>query len=126
MSDLDNFQKEHGEAWNSIVQSPAFGAAMQHLNLQKIADITALTPEDIEAKGKLVLADLVGHLNHENNLVGLSVMKSLRFGEIREGYPDPEAEAISEHERQNGSTKPVLEEVQPTPTLLPKKPRKRK
>ena len=97
MGDLEDFQERHGAAWEEITQSPAFGAAMQFLNLAKIAQITALTPEEIESKGKLVLADLVGHLNHENDLMRLSARKEFKFGpSVTEDYPDPAQEAIEQ------------------------------
>jgi hypothetical protein len=115
MSDLDNFQKEHGDQWATITQHPAFGAAMSFLNLRKIAGIAALTDEQIESSGKLVLADLRGHLNHENDLINLATAQDFVFGEpLRETYPDPAEEAAAAA---------VVEQPEPQ---LPKKPRKRK
>ena len=97
MSAMSDFQSEHGQAWGEIVNSPAFGAAMQLLNLEKMTMIAALAPEEIEAKGKLLLADLVGHLNHENNLASLGVRREFVFTEVRETYPDP----VGEHAENN-------------------------
>lgn len=90
MSDLENFQKEHGDQWATITQHPAFGAAMSLLNLRKIAGIAALSDEQIEKDGKLILADLRGHLNHENDLINLSTVQEFDFGiPVPETYPDP-------------------------------------
>lgn len=114
MSDLDNFQKEHGEQWASIIQLPAFGAAMSLLNLRKIASIATLTDEQIEASGKLIVSDLRGHLNHENDLINLSTAQEFVFGEpLRETYPD-EAEELAASK---------AADVQP-PSEPPKKTRK--
>lgn len=90
MSALSDFQAQHGDVWATITQGDAFAAAMQLLNLEKLNVIAALTPEEIAAKGQLVLADFVGHLNHENNLAGLAGRKEFVFTELgRETYPDP-------------------------------------
>jgi hypothetical protein len=111
MSDLENFQREHGDQWTSITQHPAFSAAMSLLNLRKIAGVAVLTDEQIEKDGKLILADLRGHLSHENDLINLSTAQEFVFGEpLRETYPDPATE--SEQSAEPGSS-------------APKKPRKK-
>ncbi len=96
MSALTDFQEQYGEEWGRITSAPAFGAAMLLLNMEKINAIAALSPEEIEAKGKLVLADLVGHLNHENGLASLHARKEFVFTEVRETYPEPVAEHAQE------------------------------
>lgn len=89
MSALQEFQNQHGQAWGEIVNSPAFTAAMMLLNAEKMAFIAALTPADIESSGKLILADLVGHLRHENDLAGLPTKEEFVFAEVKEDYPNP-------------------------------------
>lgn len=119
MNALEQFQQDHGAQWNQIIDSPAFGAAMLYLNTQKITSITQLSDDDIEARGKLVLADLRGHLNHENDLMRLHVMKSLEWNAaIPETYPSAEEEA-AEAERHN--TKPPEAAPAPKPSRRKKK-----
>lgn len=114
MSDLAKFQEEHGEQWNAITQSPSFSAAMSYLNLAKIQEITLLTDENIESYGKLILADLRGHLKHEHDLYTLAVKPNLDFNSvIPETYPNPIDEIeFGEHHQDNSSP--------------PKPPRKRR
>ncbi len=120
MSALTDFQKEYGQAWAEITNSPAFSAAMLLLNMEKINAIAAMTPEDIKAKGELVLADFVGHLNHENGLATLAARTEFVFTEVRESYPEP----IEEHAAElRGDMTPPDE---PTPPRVPPKHRKKK
>lgn len=115
MSDLEDFQRDHGDQWASITQHPAFGAAMSLLNLRKIAGIASLSDETIEVSGKLIVADLRGHLQHENDLINLATAKDFVFGTpLTETYPDPAEEAA---EQAAGTEEPPVE---------PKKPRRRK
>lgn len=115
MSDLEDFQRDHGDQWASITQHPAFGAAMSLLNLRKIAGIATLSDEQIASTGTLVLADLRGHLNHENDLINLSAAKEFVFGEpLRESYPDPATE-LAEQQAAD----------QEQPAAAPKKPRRK-
>lgn len=89
---------------------------MSLLNLRKIAGVAALSDEQIEKDGKLILADLRGHLNHENDLINLSTAQEFVFGEpVRETYPDPANEAAEESAEETRNPQPTI-----------KKPRKRK
>jgi hypothetical protein len=117
MSDLKSFQDEHGEQWNAITQHPAFAAALSFLNLQKISRIASLTDEEIEKNGCLIVADLRGHLNHENDLFALGTKQNLNFQTVSETYPDP----VSEMEISSDNSEPPKTE-QP----LPRKPRKKR
>jgi len=118
MSDLKSFQDEHGEQWNAITQHPAFAAALSFLNLQKIIRIAVLTDEEIEKNGSLIVADLRGHLNHENDLLALGTKQDLTFQNLPETYPDPASEM--ELPPQDNSEPPKTEHP------LPRKPRKKK
>lgn len=117
MSALTDFQEQHGQEWSAITATPAFSAAMLLLNMEKINAIAALTPEEIEAKGRLVLADFVGHLNHENGLASLAGRQEFVFTEVRETYPDP----IVEHAQET-----VAAPAEQSSPSKPPKPRKKK
>lgn len=94
MSDLTDFQKIHGANWATIVQSPAFGAAFSIANIEKLQMVAALTDEEINTNGKIILADLRGHLKYETALISLHERKEFVFQEMpRETYPDPVKEA---------------------------------
>lgn len=93
MSTLTAFQKQHGAAYGQLVRSPAFQAALQLLNLRKIERISSLSDLEIETSGKLILADLRGHLSHENDLMSLHVQQETELSDLGpETYPDPEEE----------------------------------
>jgi hypothetical protein len=93
LSAITDFQTEHGEAWLKIVKSPAFMAAMQHLNQVKINEIIGLEPEAITNHSREILSELQGHLRHENDLISLATAKELDFESLPdETYPDPNEE----------------------------------
>lgn len=120
MSDLKTFREEHGDQWGAITQEPAFAGAMSHLNLEKIARIASLTDEEIEAHGKLILADLRGHLQHENDLFTLATKQDLTFRALPpEEYSDP----LEEIETNGAGPSP---QSQPAPEKPPKPPRRKK
>lgn len=120
---IRQFQQEHGEQWSAIIESPAFAAAMQYLNVQKISDIARLTDEEIKERGVQILADLRGHLNHEENLIKLSVLKDLEFGAPpAETYPDPQEEAAQAAAAEAGKHP----NISAASDFHPPKPRKRK
>lgn len=97
MSSLEAFQGEHGGRWATLIQSPEFNAAMTLVNSEKIQAIASLTDDEIAERGTIILADLRGHLQHENALVGLSELKKLVFQDLGEPtYPSPEEEARAE------------------------------
>src|SRR5437667_9728618 len=78
-SDLEEFQAAYGNDWIQIIQTPAFRSAMQLLNVQKMESITNLPNEQIEKNGREILADLRGHLQHENNLLILHEKRDTKF-----------------------------------------------
>ena len=71
VTDLQEFQKAYGAALLQITQSTPFREAMYLLNKAKLASITGLTNEHIERNGREILADLRGHLKHEDDLMSL-------------------------------------------------------
>lgn len=71
MTAVQEFQKKHGQSWQKIVTSPAFADAMSLLNVEKVNAIIALQDADIEKNSREILADLRGHLAHENSLATL-------------------------------------------------------
>lgn len=78
-SDLEEFQAAYGSEWEQIKRTPAFMSAMQVLNVRKLNYITALSDAQIEGNGKEILADLRGHLKHENDLFTLNDQKETVF-----------------------------------------------
>lgn len=105
MSDLTDFQKQHGASWATIVQSPAFGAAFSIANIEKLQMVAALTDEEINTNGKIILADLRGHLKYETALISLHERKEFVFQEMpRETYPDPVKEAEEAEREENQTT----------------------
>jgi hypothetical protein len=70
-TDLQDFQKAYGAQWLQIIQSTPFREAMYLLNKRKTSGLTNLTPEQIEKNGREVLANFVGHLQHEDDLMTL-------------------------------------------------------
>lgn len=96
MSPVQEFQRKHGEAWSKIVRNPAFADAMTLLNVEKMQKITELSPEQIHAYGPEILADLVGHVKHENDLFTLHEHKSFDLGDLPpEDYSTPSDEEES-------------------------------
>lgn len=71
MAPLDEFKKEHGAGYLKVLGDPHFQAALLFLNIEKLNAITILKPEEIKENGSQILADLAGHLKHENNLMTL-------------------------------------------------------
>lgn len=101
MSDLARFQKQFGAQWSLLVGSREFAAAMTLLNVEKIRAIAELSDEEIATRGTIILADLRGHLKHENALLGLHEVKKFVFQNLpSEEYTDPAEEARLEAERQ--------------------------
>lgn len=127
MTDLERFQGEHGAAWSATVGSPAFLAAFTLSNLEKIQAIAVLTDDEIEAHGKIILADLRGHLKYETALIGLHERKTFVFGDLPEpDYPNPVVEAaaeLSETESATTAGQPIVFQVPPE-TPEPRKKRK--
>ena len=73
---------------------PAFRAGLQLLNVRALNEITAMSNEDIEKHGMLILANLIGLLRHENNIFNLHNEKQFKFPVVEEEeYISPEQEA---------------------------------
>ncbi len=70
-SDLEEFQSQYGGDWLNITRSPAFIAGTQLLNIRKLKSVTNLSDEQIEKNGREILADLRGHMKHEDDLFSL-------------------------------------------------------
>lgn len=101
MSDLERFQKQFAPDWSLIVGGAPFAAAMTLLNVEKIRAIAELTDDEIATRGQIILADLRGHLKHENALLGLHEVKKFVFQNLpAEEYRDPAQEAHEEAERE--------------------------
>ena len=88
-SDLAEFQKAYGAALLQITQSTPFREAMYLLNKAKLASITGLTNEHIEKNGREILADLRGHLKHEDDLMSLPTRTEEFVVEEPETYYSP-------------------------------------
>lgn len=78
-SDVEEFQAQYAGDWIQIIRSPAFIAAMQLLNIRKLKTLTNLSPMEIERNGRELLSNLVGQLQHEDDLFTLH---SKREGEL--------------------------------------------
>lgn len=129
MTDLERFQGEHGAAWSATVSSPSFLAAFTLSNLEKIQVIAALTDDEIETHGKIILADLRGHLKYETALIGLHERKKFVFGDLPEpDYPNPVDEARAEELSESASTAghPLVFQVPPDEPQKKRKYRKRR
>lgn len=105
MTPVELFQREHGAEWASLVRSPAFNAALLLVNAETVQAITTLSNEEIEERGKIILADLRGRLAHEAHLISLSVVQTGPLNDLPEAtYPDPEDEAEEAADSQDSQT----------------------
>ena len=89
LTGLQEFQKAYGSQFLAITQSPAFREAMFLLNRVKLNGLTNLTDEAIEKNGREILADLRGHLKHEDDLLTLHSRTEEFPGEELEEYYSP-------------------------------------
>ncbi len=93
-SDLEEFKSQHGAQWQQIIETPAFRAAFQLLNIWKINYITSLTDEVIERHSREIIGDLRGHLQHENDLISLHEKDEFKMpSDEPEDYMSPETQA---------------------------------
>ncbi len=90
LTDLQEFQKVYGAQWLAVTQSAAFREAMFLLNKKKLSRLTSLTDEQIEKNGREILADLRGHLQHEDDLLTLHVITEEFAGDEGEEYYSPQ------------------------------------
>ena len=96
-SDLEEFQSQYGGDWLNITRSPAFIAGTQLLNIRKLKSITGLSDEQIEKNGREILADLRGHLKHEDDLFTLHSATEFSIpSEEQDEYMSPEQAAQME------------------------------
>ncbi len=94
-SDLEEFQSQYGGDWLNITRHPAFIAGTQLLNIRKLREITRLSPDQIEKNGREILSNLVGHLQHEDNLFSLHTQTDFQLpAEDADEYISPEEAEI--------------------------------
>ncbi len=97
-NDVEEFQAQYGSDWQQIVRNPAFVAAMQLLNIRKLKTLTNLSPMEIERNGRELLSNLVGQLQHEDDLFTLHAMREGEFPAEEEMiYMSPEE--AEEHQK---------------------------
>ncbi len=90
-SDLEEFQSQYGGDWLNITRSPAFIAGTQLLNIRKLKSVTNLSDDQIRENGREILADLRGHMKHEDDLFTLHNQTDFRAPEPEEvEYISPE------------------------------------
>ncbi len=90
-TDLEEFQAAYGGDWLQITRNPAFIAGTQLLNIRKLKEITTLSPDQIEKNGREILSNLVGHLQHEDNLFTLHNQSEFKLPvEDMDEYISPE------------------------------------
>jgi len=102
IDDLEEFQAAYGEQWQQIKAMPAFRAGLQLLNIRALDEITALSNDDIQKHGLLVLSGLIGLLKHENDMSNLDTEKTFKFppGDDDVVYVSPEEEAAHQQLRE--------------------------
>ena len=71
--DLESFQSTHGSAWAQITANPAWFAALQYADADTLKKLARLTPAQIKENGPEILAEYVGRLKLQNELLALSV-----------------------------------------------------
>src|SRR6266404_3172490 len=105
INDLEEFQSAYGEQWQQITSMPAFRAGLQLLNVRSLDQIAALSNEEIEKYGLLILSSLVGLLKHENEMFNLHNEQTFKFPLDEEvEYISPEEEAEHQKLRQQFQT----------------------
>src|SRR5438105_11138664 len=98
INDLEEFQSAYGEQWQQITTMPAFRTGLQLLNVRSLDQIAALSNEEVEKYGLLILSSLIGLLKHENDMFGLHKEQTFKFPVDEEvEYVSPEEEA--EHQK---------------------------
>ncbi len=90
-TDLEEFQSQYGGDWLQITRHPAFIAGTQLLNIRKLKSVTNLSDEQIEKNGREILADLRGHMKHEDDLFTLHNQTDFKLpAEELDEYISPE------------------------------------
>lgn len=96
----EQFQKQHGREWASIINQPSFNAGMVHLSVEALDRIRRLTDEEIRENSIIILSDLRGRLWHETELLSLPVIiEAAPTGDIAEEYPNSVDELYQEQLR---------------------------
>lgn len=94
--DKDSFQSQHGAAWQSIISNPAYFAALQFCDNESLDTLAKLTPEEIRDNGPVRLAEFVGRLKLQNQLIQLSVPELPAQDQFPpETYADPTDETVT-------------------------------
>jgi hypothetical protein len=101
MTATEEFLKKHGSEWAKIVRSAAMNDALLLLNVEKLKSVTNLQAKEIHEHGPEILADLVGHLKHENDLLTLHEHRTFEMTELaeHETYGEDVPSAIPEKAR---------------------------
>lgn len=71
--DRSDFQQAHGNRWAKIAADPAFFAALQYCDADSLKNLSRLTPQEIHDLAPEILAEFVGRLKLQNELIALSV-----------------------------------------------------
>lgn len=75
MTATEEFQSRHGERWAHVVNDPSFTDALLTVNVGLLDKIKQLTPEQTASPmGNIMLARLQGALDHERELIALSIL----------------------------------------------------
>lgn len=92
--DLESFQNQHGTSWHGIVSNPAYFAALQYCDSAGLKALSLLTPEQIRDNAQVHLAEFVGRLKLQNELLELSAVEPAEPIDLAsmETYSDPEVE----------------------------------
>ena len=100
-SDLEEFQKAHGQQWGKILGMSSFNAGMIHLAIQAMEGIRNLSDDEITRNAAIILSDLRGRLRHESELLSLPVIvdEPVKLDELAPDYPDAQQEAYDEFQR---------------------------
>lgn len=67
------FINTHGNAWARIAANPAFFAALQFCDADSLKKLSQLTSQEIHDLGPVLLAEFVGRLKLQSELIALSV-----------------------------------------------------
>lgn len=96
-SDLQLFQEQYGADWQKLIETPAFRAGLQLLNIRALDRIAFLSNEEVEKYSLGILSELIGQLKHEHQMFNLHNEKEFRFPlEEEDEYFSPEQVAEME------------------------------
>lgn len=98
------FQKQYGERWAAIAHGPELTGALLAVNAPLFNEIISLTPEQINASGNVILAQLQGQLKHERALIDLSIVHPVISSDLQTTYPNPEDDLEEQADTQDQQT----------------------